>query len=1154
MLLFAGWCELLSVESCQVLECLNKVEWRPADGDWAPVANGMPLALGSLLRTGEFSRVSIQLPGGSIVRLNELSAVVLQAAPDGITTQRMQLLQGALYLFNRQYPAEVDVVSGHANGAIRGTEFVATVPATGGLRLDVIAGVVDLTQEGVTLRLENGESGEALPGAPPVILQGIELLRQVQWCLYYPEVLDVSQLTAPPETGNWWPAAVAAFQRGTPLLAWQLIPQRERDDPGSDASALLLASIALSAGQVVQAETWLNRVRSAHSGGRALQAVLSLVRGDVDASSAAASIAEPESSSEWLARSYIEQARYDLPAARTATERALALSPNWGQAWGRRAALAFALGDIAAAQSDLAKARQLSPENGYLAVLEGYLSVARQPASTTRTAFDHAVHTAPGLGDAWLGRGIARLRSGDAEGLRDLTAAAAIEPRRSILRSYLGKAWLDEGDVLRATREFRIAESLDPQDPTVPYYRAIGDMAQGRPLAAVRQYTTAIELNNSRAVYRSRHLLDDDRAVRRAHLADAYRQAGLAPFALIEAQAALLDTDLNPAAWRFLADAYGANLSGGQVERSAQTRWFNARFLANLLGGPGDAGLSMKLAQNEYSSLFAVPSVQHALAAGWDRPHGFQSQYGCTFNGTSASIGLELDYASRGVDVLNDGYTSSGIEAVLQWQPGLHDQFLLSLDAGRIEHGDIYFRTPGRDLHDPDFSRTERREPFVFAGWHHARTPGRDTLLLAGWQRVLERVDDQQYPVRLYLGNPDSQHLPPHVAQLRLALRRVSEAATAEILHHETLGAASFSFSASAHHSRISGQPAFPAADINSQPGAGDGEVHRLQSALVLRYPVRADLLLEVNVGYATVEIPRNLLLPPFDTAIDRHAGFQGGAGLTWRPGADTRIQAAYHEAISGYSLDAPVQLSATHLAGLPVSERSILPENLTGSVPGAGQTIWSTRLDHRWNTNVRTVVEHQSSRASGGRGVGALLFVRDGPDEPLHMYEQVRYQRESIGLRTYMLAGDVFSLDAGVFLSKAGLDGVVYRDATLAMLLSATEFTLPNGTPAGPTRSRLLEASLGLQWQPQAGWTLRGQTTGYWQEVEQQHPQGMLTRHPRAIRVDLQIRRMLLRGRGEIVLAVRNAGNSSSNLDPLGFHDRPLYPRALEGSFNLRF
>ena len=64
-------------------------------------------------------------------------------------------------------------------------------------------------------------------------------------------------------------------------------------------------------------------------------------------------------------------------------------------------------------------------------------------ATTITLAFfdNNAISIDGALGNAWLGRGLTYIRQGrEREGQHDLQAAAVLEPNRSLLRSYLGKA------------------------------------------------------------------------------------------------------------------------------------------------------------------------------------------------------------------------------------------------------------------------------------------------------------------------------------------------------------------------------------------------------------------------------------------------------------------------------------------------------------------------------------------------------------------------------------------------------------------------------------------------------------------------------------------------------------------------------------------
>ena len=66
--------------------------------------------------------------------------------------------------------------------------------------------------------------------------------------------------------------------------------------------------------------------------------------------------------------------------------------------------------------------------------------------------------------------------------------AAALEPQRAELRSYLGKAYGNVGDYSHAVKELRLAEKLDPMDPTAPLYSALLNQEYNRVNDAIRDW------------------------------------------------------------------------------------------------------------------------------------------------------------------------------------------------------------------------------------------------------------------------------------------------------------------------------------------------------------------------------------------------------------------------------------------------------------------------------------------------------------------------------------------------------------------------------------------------------------------------------------------------------------------------------------------
>ena len=157
----------------------------------------------------------------------------------------------------------------------------------------------------------------------------------------------------------------------------------------------------------------------------------------------------------------------------------------------------------------------------------------------------------------------------------------ALDPENALLRSYLGKAYFDERTTnpltyfqelvtnfpnqenTLAAQQFAISKQLDPNDPTPWLYNAIRLQSENRPVEALRNLEKSIELNDNRAVFRSRELLDQDRAARGTSLARIYNDLGFEQLGINEATKSL---SLDP------GNAGGAPLPVGRLRHPAAPR------------------------------------------------------------------------------------------------------------------------------------------------------------------------------------------------------------------------------------------------------------------------------------------------------------------------------------------------------------------------------------------------------------------------------------------------------------------------------------------------------------------------------------------------------------------------------------------------------
>ena len=239
--------------------------------------------------------------------------------------------------------------------------------------------------------------------------------------------------------------------------------------------------------------------------------------------------------------------------------------PHFGFALERLAEMEFSFGHTEPALAALQKSLQLSPHNAQALALKGFVLSGKNQITEAAKYFDRAIAADGSLANAWLGRGLVRIKRNDANaGRQDLETAAALEPNRAFLRSYLGKAWsLDEPlryswNTTLAQRELGLAMKLDPNDPTAWLYSALLNDQRNCINQAIKDLEHSQDLNGNRAVFRSKFMLDQDQAVRSANLALIYQDAGFTDVAVRQATRAVEDDYANYSAHLFLANSYDA--------------------------------------------------------------------------------------------------------------------------------------------------------------------------------------------------------------------------------------------------------------------------------------------------------------------------------------------------------------------------------------------------------------------------------------------------------------------------------------------------------------------------------------------------------------------------------------------------------------------
>lgn len=503
---------------------------RTGSPNWQAGVLGGDLCQGDTVRAGANSRATIALINQAVLRVDQNTAMRLDNI-SGVTEERsvLSLLKGAFQSFSRK-PRGFEVNTPYLNGSIEGTEFVFRVK-DGQSELTVLEGLVVASNSQGKVSVSGGESAVAEQGKAPYMRTVVRPRDAVQWSLYYPPVM-------------------AADAQAGPI------------DPEAQVSLKSAASL-LSVGRVDAAQASIDKALQIDPNAGlayALRAVINVVQNNNDQALADGSQAvalSPDSSAAKIALSYAQQAAFDIPAARDTMQQAVQQQPGDAMAYARLAELQLMLGDRRQASESVRQAVALDPNLERTQITLGFAALADFRNGEAKAAFGRAIDLNSSDPMAHLGLGLAKISDGDVEaGGRDIEVAVALDSNNALLRAYLGKTYFAEKRYPLDSEQFSIAKQLDPKDPTAYLYDGILKQTVNRPVEAVQDFGRSIELNDNRAVYRSRLLLDKDRAARGTSLARAYKDLGFAQLGVNESTDSVSIDPSNSSAHRFLADTY----------------------------------------------------------------------------------------------------------------------------------------------------------------------------------------------------------------------------------------------------------------------------------------------------------------------------------------------------------------------------------------------------------------------------------------------------------------------------------------------------------------------------------------------------------------------------------------------------------------------
>ncbi len=697
---------------------------RHGNSAWQPAQLNDRFCIGDVLRVGSGARAAVTLTNETILRIDQNSTLKFGEPRERISV--LDLIKGVLHIFSHR-PRSLEVSTPYVNGTVEGTEFLVSADDK---QTDIIVfeGLVRAANAQGSLDIASGQSITASKGAAPQYSVVVNPRDAVQWTLYYPKILV--------------PAAA-----GTATEAERLAGQ---------------ASAALQTGQVTEAQALLGKALSIdtqNSNVLALLAIIDVVQNRKESALERAQQAvqlAPESASAGLALSYAQQAMFDVGGALNTLMKSVEKNPNDVEVLARLAELQLAVGQFDQALTTIDRTAAVTSDNARIQSVNGFVHLTRVEIDEAQAAFNRAVELDQAMPLARLGLGLSLIRKGEvAQGRAAIEIGAALDTSNSLIRSYLGKAFFEEKRDTLAGRQYQIAKELDPADPTPWFYDAIRKQTDNRPVEALHDLQQSIALNDNRAVYRSRFLLDDDLAARSASLGRIYQDLGFQQLALAEGWKSVAAQPGNFSAHRFLSDSYRV-LPRHEVARVSELlqsqllQPLNINPVQPQLGrsdlavlegaGPGQASL------NEYNSLFLRNrfALQASGVAGSNETLGDELVHSAVYDKLSYSIG-QYYYTTDGIRENNDqrneiynGFVQGMVSPTTSWM------FELRYDEN--ETGDL---TLYIDPAVSDYSPTLRQsfeEKIARVGFRHNFRPN-STLLgtvaldsgsadITGWEGV----------------------------------------------------------------------------------------------------------------------------------------------------------------------------------------------------------------------------------------------------------------------------------------------------------------------------------------------------------------------------------------------------------------------------------
>ena len=428
---------------------------------WRKVSAPVKLYIGSSIKTGRLSGVSLRSEDESLIRLAQNSqfkiegvrissfwrratSIVSSLAKSAKSSYR--LLGGKLWGRNNNRNQNLRIATSTATIGIRGTEFIIEA-SDESTRVSIAEGNVEVANEQGKTSVSSGEQGVVKRGQAPTVQVLAQQRDTVQWMQPIPEILDIPALLKQSVTDKKLAADVFGFYRQQQYAAAvaSLKPAIKKQ-PHNMRLWLLNAWLHIKGGEsagVYKSLKILARYSPNDIKLNEVAAFAAFINGHNDEASLLLDRLQRKHSltgSGWIVRGYLSEAKYDLPQAAKSFQKAAELDSRNTLASVELAKVYFGSGQSERARQIIEPIIQRKPQNIAAQNLQNFILLAQNETDAALVNFEKLRDGFSADGETYFGLSLAYMRKGRVEqAMQSIASALLLDTQRSIYLDYWGK-------------------------------------------------------------------------------------------------------------------------------------------------------------------------------------------------------------------------------------------------------------------------------------------------------------------------------------------------------------------------------------------------------------------------------------------------------------------------------------------------------------------------------------------------------------------------------------------------------------------------------------------------------------------------------------------------------------------------------------------